>query len=333
VKVRLIERPLPPDADAQQAEAVKIGRWLRADFVLRPFVVEGTQEPWLTVVNPENLFQPESSLETFSSPQLAVLDTLPLPEDLAQLAEMTMAITLSKRRSYKKAVQILGDLLKSKHLLGGRWALNYIRGDDLGELGNFTAAAAEYKEAIRLNPDDAGGHYNLGVALLEQGQNAAAAVEFKEAVRLNPDDAETHSNLGVALAEQGQNAAAVAEYKDAVRLNPDDANAHYNMGNALADQGQYAAAALEFKNAVRLNPDNANPHVHLGGALAMQGQYAVAIAEFKEAIRLNPDDATAHYMLGLALDEQGQDADAAAQYKEAIRLNPNFSRELPQHRH
>jgi hypothetical protein len=56
VKVRLIERPLPPDADSQQAEAVKIGRWLRAEFVLRPFVVPGQkdetwQEPWLILLS------------------------------------------------------------------------------------------------------------------------------------------------------------------------------------------------------------------------------------------------------------------------------------------
>jgi len=37
VKVRLIERPLPFDLMEQQAEALKIGRWLGASFVLRPF--------------------------------------------------------------------------------------------------------------------------------------------------------------------------------------------------------------------------------------------------------------------------------------------------------
>jgi hypothetical protein len=97
VKVRLIERPLPPDADAQQAEALRIGRWLRASFVLRPFAVEGTQEPWLTVVNPQDIFQPEASLGQFSSKQLATLDTLPLPDNLAQLAETAVAATLALR--------------------------------------------------------------------------------------------------------------------------------------------------------------------------------------------------------------------------------------------
>jgi hypothetical protein len=116
VKVRLIERPLLPDADAQQAEAVKIGRRLRAAFVLRPFVVEGTQEPWLTVVNPKKMFQPESSLGKFSSPQLAALDKLPLPTDVTQLAETALALALEEHHSYKEAAQLLGDVLSSEHL-------------------------------------------------------------------------------------------------------------------------------------------------------------------------------------------------------------------------
>jgi tetratricopeptide (TPR) repeat protein len=199
VKVRLIERPLPPDAEAQQAEAVKIGRWLRAAFVLRPFIVEGTQEPWLTVVNPENMFQPESSLGKFSSPQLATLDTLSLPEDLTQLAEVALALALSKRHSYKEAAQILADVLKSKHLpeaASSRWALNLLRGNNLLLFGSFTIAAAEYQEAIHLKPDYVEAYTNLGAALALQGQYADAIAEYQKAIRLKPDYAPAHNNLG-----------------------------------------------------------------------------------------------------------------------------------------
>jgi hypothetical protein len=134
VKVRLIERPLLPDADAQQAQAVKCGCWLRAAFALRPFVVEGSQEPWLTVINPQDIFQPESSLGTFSSPRLATLDRLPLSADLAQLAGTALALTLSERQSYKAPAQVLGDALKPERLpeaATSRWALDHLRGDDL----------------------------------------------------------------------------------------------------------------------------------------------------------------------------------------------------------
>jgi tetratricopeptide (TPR) repeat protein len=157
--------------------------------------VEGTQEPWLTVVNPENMFQPESSLGKFSNPQFATLDTLPLPEDVTLLAETTLALALGQRHAYKEAAQILGDVLQSEHLpdaVPSGWVLNFLRGGDLAESGQYDAAIAEIREAIRLKPDFAEAHNNLGYALYATGQHDAAIAEFSEAIRLNPDLAKAH---------------------------------------------------------------------------------------------------------------------------------------------
>jgi hypothetical protein len=103
VKIRLIERPLPPDADAQQAEALKIGRRLRASFVLRPFIVEGAQQPWITMVDPQEIFRPLVSLGEFPSAQLATPDKLPLPENIVELAEIIFALALIERHSNEEA--------------------------------------------------------------------------------------------------------------------------------------------------------------------------------------------------------------------------------------
>jgi len=46
---------------------------------------------------------------------------------------------------------------------------------------------------------DAGAHHRLGSALYAKGQYDAAIAEFKEAIRLNPDFAEAHNDLGSAL--------------------------------------------------------------------------------------------------------------------------------------
>ena len=54
----------------------------------------------------------------------------------------------------------------------------------------------------------------------QQGQYAAAVDEFTEAIRLEPDFAEPHYNLGSVLDRQGQYAAAVAMHQEAIRLKP-----------------------------------------------------------------------------------------------------------------
>ncbi len=57
-------------------------------------------------------------------------------------------------------------------------------------------AIEEYKQAIRINPDDATAHTNLGVAYGSSGMYKEAIEACKQAIRINPDNAVAHSNLG-----------------------------------------------------------------------------------------------------------------------------------------
>jgi tetratricopeptide (TPR) repeat protein len=57
----------------------------------------------------------------------------------------------------------------------------------LDQLGRTAAAIAEYRTALRLRPDYAEAHYNLGNALIHSHDLAVARAEFAEALRLKPD--------------------------------------------------------------------------------------------------------------------------------------------------
>ena len=48
-------------------------------------------------------------------------------------------------------------------------------------------AVAQYAEALRLQPDLAGAHNNLGLALAAQGKMDQAMAQYAEALRLQPD--------------------------------------------------------------------------------------------------------------------------------------------------
>ena len=48
-----------------------------------------------------------------------------------------------------------------------------------------------------------------------------AIAEYREAIRLKPDFAEAHNNLGNALQAKGKLDEAIAEYREAIRLKPD----------------------------------------------------------------------------------------------------------------
>ena len=75
-------------------------------------------------------------------------------------------------------------------------------GTALGGKGDLDGAIPAYREAIRLEPELAAAHYNLG-GVLARNDLDGAILEFREAIRLNPEFALAHCNLGHALAQEG----------------------------------------------------------------------------------------------------------------------------------
>jgi tetratricopeptide (TPR) repeat protein len=80
---------------------------------------------------------------------------------------------------------------------------HYHLGRALFVKGNFEAAKAHYLETARLDPK-APVHSGLGAVYFRLGQTSEAIAQFKEALRLNPDDAEAAENLRFALARDTQ---------------------------------------------------------------------------------------------------------------------------------
>ena len=100
-----------------------------------------------------------------------------------------------------------------------------------------------------------------------------AEAEIRAALRLDPEDADLHVNLGKALGRKGDLDGVIAEYREGLRLNPSNDSAHYSLGLALRDKGEWDGAVVEYREALRLNPSLATSHWHfnLGVALGRRG--------------------------------------------------------------
>ena len=126
-----------------------------------------------------------------------------------------------------------------------------------------------FKQASEIKPAVA--HYSLGNALV-QSRTSEAIAEYKEAVRINPDYAEAHNNLGSALLLTGRTAEAIDEYNHALQIDPGYAQAHNNLGNALVQTGRAPEAIDHYKEALRITPTSADAHNNLAAALAQMGR-------------------------------------------------------------
>ena len=97
-------------------------------------------------------------------------------------------------------------------------------------------------------------------------------MHFKEAIRLQPNYAEPHNNLGALHAQTGRFDKAQGHFDRAIELNPAYAQAYNNLGVSLLRQGLVRKAAAQLGQAVRIAPGYAKAHANLSVALAQLGQ-------------------------------------------------------------
>jgi Flp pilus assembly protein TadD len=83
--------------------------------------------------------------------------------------------------------------------------------------------------------------------ILRSGRNdPGAANALHEALRVNPNFAEAHLQLGILAVAQENTKAAIADLEEAVRLAPDLALAHYHLGLAYRKIGNQERARVEL---------------------------------------------------------------------------------------
>lgn len=187
------------------------------------------------------------------------------------------------------------------------------------------AAAAEYTEAIRLDPNYAlafagrsialssyAGEFATGAAIRQGFEKADA--DARRAIALAPELAKAHMALA-AVFEEGpleDFAKANEEYERAVALAPGDAQVVRLSGIFAAYMGHFDAAIAATRRAVILDPLADLSRTDLGNVLYLARQYGEAASTFAEVLSLNPDYTEGYGERGFALLALGDLAGARA---------------------
>jgi tetratricopeptide (TPR) repeat protein len=128
------------------------------------------------------------------------------------------------------------------------------------------------EHAVRMVRDNHHAHLNLGVALYQLGQAEAAAAHFREVVRILPEWAPGHHNLGAAMLSSGQREEGVRQLAEAVRLIPSRIDYRVDLAAALLAQGRAGEAAAQLEEALRREPDHARARATLARLRLQEGR-------------------------------------------------------------
>ena len=113
-------------------------------------------------------------------------------------------------------------------------------------------AIQKAKVDIAVSALSAEAHFDLAFALSSTDRLDEATAEFKEALRLDPNHVEAHIDLGIILNDAGDAEAAIGEWTTAIQLNPENDDAHLFLGNALNKRGEVEKARIEWAEVVEI---------------------------------------------------------------------------------
>lgn len=162
-----------------------------------------------------------------------------------------------------------------------------------GDLGATQRLASTL---ISENPQDAEGHFLLGIAESSSGRIRSGIEYLSQAVALDPQG-EYCAHLAKLFTLVRQDGDAAIMLRTAEQALPIDALSRDTMGCVYARLGDHTAALVHFAKAVRLEPRNTGYRYNHAATLNFLGHTDEAEAALEALIALAPGHARAHHLL------------------------------------
>ncbi len=192
-------------------------------------------------------------------------------------------------------------------------------------------AIAEYRKALKINPQNVQAHLKMGFLLCNvKGNVEEGMAHLTRVLELDPDNAFAHHDLGMALLPQRKFDQAVKHLSEALRRMPQGASKqynvldmHHNLGLALFYCRKFKESTVHLSQAVRLAPDNGKIHYDLAASLAAEGKNEEALSYYSKALSLKPDvdiSPILHFLLAESYAKAGQFQKAVLSAEKAFTL-------------
>lgn len=187
--------------------------------------------------------------------------------------------------------------------------------------GRKEEAMAEFRAALKLKPTLAGANFFLGVNYCQLGDGKSAIPYLKAAAHSETNRVEIYSWLATAQEMAGEVLAEIATLQRGLALQPQNIDLLYLLGHAYERMGKDEVVALE-----KAAPGSARAEQLLGESYSASSEWPSAVLRFQNALAASPDVSGVHVELGEVLLRQAKLKRAAEEFDAELQLCPQSLR-------
>ncbi len=128
-----------------------------------------------------------------------------------------------------------------------------VQGQEYAETEQHREAVIEFKNVLKIDPNDSAAHFGLAASYIALKQGRDAYWEFSETVRLDPSNVEARLSLGALALIARDFEQAEAQANAVAELEPENHKPYILLGNAVEAVERFDEAEMAYKKAVEID--------------------------------------------------------------------------------
>src|SRR5215469_3520035 len=189
--------------------------------------------------------------------------------------------------------------------------------------GDVKRAIELYEQLVRMAPNSVQARTNLGVALAHEGRYSDAIAQYRDALKQDPESGPILLNLALAWYKQADFAKAAAEVELLRKKHSENKQALYLLADCYLRLGKYRATVQLLDPVYQSSPDDLAVDYALGTALIQDGQTKKGEIVIDRVLK-HGNSAEANLLIGASQFEAGDFKKASETLNRALQANSNL---------
>ena len=237
---------------------------------------------------------------------------------MIQVALLALAVLLAACTTQNAPKQTVGARTASTtdSIAAERAKIHTELGVNYYQNGQLGVALEELNTAVASDRSYAPAYDALALVYMELKDDNQAEANFRQALKLNPNSSETKNNYGLFLCQRGKEKEGLRQLLDALKnpLYPTPEVAYKNAGVCARKSGDIKGAETYFQRAVKLNPRQAQAWYGLAEVSFVRDDYAAAKQYLGRYVSLVEKPGPEALWLGARIEHRLGDRTALANY-------------------